>query len=84
MNKTLLALVIPLALTGCGTTLTSEGSPDLGTHAISIDKNAAVTINSRTVRGAPDVEVTRPDGTRVMIRNSDIQDQLQAIVDALK
>jgi hypothetical protein len=79
-----IVLALSLVLTGCPSAFTREGGPDLGTHAINIDKDAAVTINSRTVRGAPDVEVTREDGTRVVIRNSDIKDQIQAILDALK
>ncbi|TVO70884.1 hypothetical protein FHP88_15635 [Sedimenticola selenatireducens] len=79
MRRSLLLFVfMALALVGCGndTLVRGENDQALGTHKYSVKPDGTVSIDTRSLRGAPDVEIHRPDGTTVHIRSSDVQKQL--------
>lgn len=77
----LVALVLTgaalLFLTGCATGGDGQGwfsqGSDLGSYSINITPEGGVTADSRTLRGGPDVEVTKPDGTVVRVSSSNKQ-----------
>jgi len=72
----LITVFIALTITGCaGVGLERDGNA-LGTHKYEVAPDGTVSVDTRSLRGAPDVEIQRPDGTVVRILSSDAQNQL--------
>ena len=80
----LLGAVAITALPGCSSMLAgTEHQAAIGTHTLKVTPDGAVDINTRTISGAPDVEIIKTDGTKIIIKSTASQ-RIEAVRKALE